>query len=250
MTADHGTTAPPPAGEPPPPALGIRHRPRNDEAFFESERLRRLYDERHAADDPLAAVDTFPTIGFFTSDPDYEPRRTGEPCTALERIISRSLLKRPYAPAALEAEEIVRNRDAADSRSRDIGRMVVSLARMEDVIEADVDGAFGVQDVAWWITNAGITDYPKLYWLNSFSSEWMERHADVDKAGIVPARRAIPKGRDVQEPALAHVRHRGDTAASVRRGRGSEATARADRVVPERDGILRTTEETRSEAAG
>lgn len=200
MTGDHATMAQSPTDEPPPPARRVRHRPRNDDAFFESERRRRLYDERHAADDPLAAVDTFPAVGFFTGDPDYEPRRTGEPCTALERIIGRSLLKRPYAPTALEAETIVGNRDANDSRSRDIGRMIVSLARMEDVIEAEVDRAFSLQDVAWWITNAGITDYPKLYWLNSFSSEWMERHEDVDKAGIVPARRAIPRGVTCTSP--------------------------------------------------
>lgn len=186
--------------EPPDAPRRFRRRPTNDDAFFESEDRRRLYDERHAAEDPLAAVETFPGGGFFKPDAGYQPRLPGEPCIAIERIVRRGMLRSPYAPTALEAEEIIRNRDTTNARSRDIGRMVVGTAQMEEVIEAEVDGAFSLQDVAWWITNTEVRSHEKLYWLNSFSTEWMERHEDIDEAGIVPARRAIPRGVTHTDP--------------------------------------------------
>ena len=141
--------------------------------WVEAETERRLREEETIGEIELEPLDNFPPqAGWFRNDGEPPPnRRAGEECKALAAVIASSCNGWPSKPTAAEAEQVMKSRTRG-SREDAIAWTIATESSVELVMEAEEDGGYSLQDLAWWIRELQIPAYKRIRWLNAMSRGW------------------------------------------------------------------------------
>ena len=152
-------------------------------AWVEAENDRRLVEEDPFRDEPLAPADRFPPEGgWLPRDPETDPparRRPDEPSRALDGLICGACSGWRRKPTPGEFERAMKSRRRSD-RADGAAATVIVESELWDVVHAELENAYSLRDLAWWIHELGIENKTLIHWLNKLSVEWVLRR---DKAG-------------------------------------------------------------------
>ena len=102
------------------------------------------------------------------------PRAPGEPSRALDIMVNSYCCGWRRKPTPLEAEEAIKSR-LPTSRNASIAFMVLTEPPNRLVMEGEADGAYSLQDLAWWLHRRRIPAYGRIRWLNAFARRTGER---------------------------------------------------------------------------
>ena len=141
--------------------------------WLHTETERRLIEEDSIDETELEPLENFPPrAGWFRMNENRPtPRKSGEPCAALATVIAGSCNGWRSKPTAVEAEQAMRNRNRG-SREDAIAWTIATESSIELIVEAEEDGAYSLQDLAWWIRELRIPAYKRIRWLNAMSRGW------------------------------------------------------------------------------
>ena len=139
------------------------------------ETRRRIVEETTRGPVELKPVESFPHGRpiFNNEMRPLPPRVPGEPCRALDIMVNSYCCGWRQKPTALEAEAAVKSRNPT-KRNAAIALMVVTEPPNSLVAEGEADGAYSLQDLAWWLHRRRIPAYRRIRWLNAFARRGTE----------------------------------------------------------------------------
>ena len=134
------------------------------------ETQRRAVEEATRGPVELKPVESFPHGPpiFNNEMRRLRPRRPGEPCHALDIIVNAYCCGWRRKPTPLEVEEAIKSR-LPTNRNAAIALMVVTEPPNALVMQGEADGAYSLQDLAWWLHRRRIPAYSRIRWLNAFA---------------------------------------------------------------------------------
>lgn len=140
---------------------------------------RRIREEDPDRREALEPLDNFPAEpGWFArSGPARRPRGPDGGSPALAAVIHGSCNGWPEKPTALEAEAAIKARRRNDDAD-DIAWTVVTESSTTLIIEAEAEGAYSLQDLAWWIRELRIPAHGRIRWLNAAAEAWSAARTD------------------------------------------------------------------------
>ena len=136
------------------------------------ETLRRAVEEQGDGPVELKPVKSFPHgQAIFNNElRGLQPREAGEPSRPLNIMVSSYCCGWPEPPTALEVESAIKSRDPT-RRKAAIALMVLTEPPNYLVMEGEADGAYSLQDLAWWLHRRQIPAYGRIRWLNAFAQQ-------------------------------------------------------------------------------
>ena len=143
------------------------HRTRTDWARRET--------RRRAVEETPGPVELKPVESFPHGRPIFNnemrrlpPRAPGEPCRALDIMVNSYCCGWARPPTALEAETALKSRHPT-KRNAAIALMVTTEPPNSLVALGEADGAYSLQDLAWWLARRRIPAYRRIRWMNAFA---------------------------------------------------------------------------------
>ena len=148
--------------------------------WLDAETERRSIEEDSIDEVELEPLENFPPkTGWFRTNEDRPPRRRpGKPCAALNAVIAGSCNGWRSKPTAVEAEQAIKDRKRGSWQDA-IAWTIATESSIVLIVEAEEDGAYSLQDLAWWIRELRIPAYKRIRWLNAMSRGWTaeQKHA-------------------------------------------------------------------------
>lgn len=150
--------------------------------WIDLETEHRLIEEDPYAEAELESIRNFPPkAGWFRPlhrTPGKRP--PNEPCIAIETVIHSSCNGWTKKPTALEAEHIMKARQRGEWADV-VAWMIATESPLELIVAAEQDGAYSLQDLAWWIKNLKIPAYKRIRWLNAMARSWSAEQTTSSK---------------------------------------------------------------------
>lgn len=158
---------------------GERPAARTGQAFIDwirTEGEARRLNENPDRPAKLEPVENFPNgeSWFETIDPKGRRREAGEESRVLRAIIAQTCNGWRMKPTALEGEAAIKSRDP-DGLGPAMIRTLICEADVYELIKGEREGAWSLQDLAWWIDTLGIRCNGVIHWLNAMSRGYMGR---------------------------------------------------------------------------
>ena len=153
---------------------------RRDEPHERAAWARRETDRRIAEEDPTAVgqlvpLDDLPNRTGWLRKPDGTeptPRRVGETSSSLDNLVHGSCNGWKRKPTTAEAEQVMRGR-IRGGREDSVASTVITESSWWMILEAEVEDAYSLQDVGWWIRELEIPCHRLIGWLNALSETWL-----------------------------------------------------------------------------
>lgn len=139
--------------------------------WMRRENKRRIREEDPDRPAEIAPVECFPGrdepmfAGPYSS---WRPKAEGTPSRAIASMIGSYCCGWKRRPDPLEAERAMKERGVT-GRSRAIASMIATEPEPGLIMEAVAEGAFSLQDLAWWLKELAIPAYRRINWLNAFA---------------------------------------------------------------------------------
>ena len=152
--------------------------------------VRRETDRRLREEDPerpseVAPVECFPNLDepmFVGPYSSWRRKAEGTPSRAIASMISSYCCGWAVRPDPLEAERAMKGRTVT-GRSHAIASMIGTEPETGLVMEAVAEGAFSLQDLAWWLKELAIPAYRRINWLNAFARRRTTPKIDTGRTG-------------------------------------------------------------------
>lgn len=150
----------------------------NWQRWVRQEARRRIRDETPNAEATLSPPEHFPArSGWFRSqDENARTRAPGAPCPALDALVHGSCNGWREKPTASEVERVMKAR-ARGPRADAIARTIATESSRLQIMKAEQEGGYSLQDLAWWIHALELPAWGLIRWLNAMSTGWMRQQA-------------------------------------------------------------------------
>ena len=165
-------------------AAGRKPDPDGTIEWARRETRRRAIEETTCGPVELKPVESFPHGRpiFNNAMRGLRPRAPGEPCRALDIMVNSYCCGWRQKPTPLEAEKAIKSR-LPTRRNGSIAFMVLTEPPNRLVMEGEADGAYSLQDLAWWLHRRRIPAYGRIRWLNAFVRRTGERTPEPEGPG-------------------------------------------------------------------